>query len=465
MTRSVENIEPIKHPHIGFYACGPTVYDYTHIGHLRKYAMDDVLVRLLRHNGFEVVFVRNITDVGHLVSDDDTGEDKMEKGARQYGKSVWDIAKEFEAYFWRSLDLLNIIRPDVSCRATEHIQEQIDLISRLEKNGYTYIISDGVYFDTSKFPTYGELTKLNQEMILPGARVEMVVGKKHPTDFALWKFSPKDEKRQMEWPSPWGVGFPGWHIECSAMSMKYLGEQFEIHTGGIDHIPIHHTNEIAQSEAATGKHPFVKYWAHYNFLRVDGQKMSKSLKNFYTIDDVIQKGFDPMALKLFFYGAHYRSEINFTWDALAASATAYKRLVTLLHSFKTQDDRVTLSDEKLKKVNEYRARFFLSLDTDLDLPQALSIVWEVTKSNVPSMDKYELILEFDLTLGLQLQEHEANIKADEATIPSGVAELMEMRATYRAEKNFAKADELRSEIEKLGWIVEDTSSGQSIHKK
>ncbi|HSW89260.1 MAG TPA: cysteine--tRNA ligase, partial [Patescibacteria group bacterium] len=427
LSRSIEDFKPIIQGQVGLYACGPTVYDYAHIGHARKYTMDDVLVRVLRHSGLEVKHVMNITDVGHLVSDDDTGEDKMEKGAKKYGKSVWDIAKEFEAFFWKSMDAVGVVHPDVVCKATDHIKEQIELISRLEKNGFTYVIADGVYFDTSKFPTYGELSRLDPESLKAGARVEMVEGKKNVTDFALWKFSPAGERRQMEWESPWGKGFPGWHIECSAMSMKYLGEQFDIHTGGIDHIPIHHTNEIAQAEAATGKHPFVKYWVHHNFLRVDGEKMSKSLNNFYTVDDIIAKGYKPQALRLLFLGSHYRSELNFTWDALEAAQKSYDKLVAILCQCKNEADRTVLSDDKLTKINDLRTRFFSLLEDDLHTPEAMSVLWEAVKSNVPGHDKYDLLVEFDTVLGLGLATScEIAIKTN-GDVPSGVAMLVEQR--------------------------------------
>lgn len=473
LSKQIEELGSIQGRRIGLYACGPTVYDYAHIGHMRKYTMDDVLVRTLRREGFEVKHVQNITDVGHLVSDNDEGEDKMEKGARKYGKTVWEIAKEFEVFFWDSIDTMGLKRPDVSCRATDHIRDQIEMIEKLEQNGLTYTIADGVYFDTSKFPSYGELTRLDKEALKAGARVEMVEGKRNPTDFALWKFSPKDQKRQMEWSSPWSppgqdkvMGFPGWHIECSAMAMKYLGDQFEIHTGGIDHIPVHHTNEIAQAEGATGRHPFVKYWVHYNFLRVDNEKMSKSLGNFYTLDDVIAKGFSPMALKLMFLGSHYRSELNFTWDNLAASQTAYGKLVGLLSVAKAEIERTTLSAEKLEKINDYRTRFFAQMDNDLHTPEAMSVFWEAAKSNIPGPDKYELLVEFDSVLGLELVkavEQSSREGADDA--PSGVQLLLDQRQKARDSKDFVSSDMLREEIAKLGWVVEDTSEGQKVKRK
>ncbi len=467
LSRTLETLKPIKDKTIGLYACGPTVYDFAHLGHMRGYTMNDVLVRALRHAGFTVKHVMNITDVGHLVSDADEGEDKMEKGARKYGASVWELAQRFETFFWKSIDAMHIKRPDISCRATDHIKEQIVLIQQLEKNGYVYVINDGVYFDTAKFPDYGKLARLNIESLKAGARVEIVKGKKSVTDFALWKLSPHHEKRQMEWDSPWGKGFPGWHIECSAMSMKYLGEQFEIHTGGIDHIPVHHTNEIAQSEAATGKKPFVKYWVHHNFLRIDNEKMSKSLGNFYTIDDVVKRGFSPMALRLLFLGAHYRDELNFTWDALQASQTAWERLLKLVEQFQKEDGRTELSQEKVKKIDDYRTRFFTAIENDLNTPQALSVFWEVIKSNVSSGDKFELVREFDEVLGLEIEKHAEEFAmarkiSTAEEVPAKVKDLANERKTAKDRKDFVRADALRKQIEEKGWKVVDTEQGYQL---
>lgn len=466
-SKTIEEIVPLRPPLVTVYACGPTVYDYVHIGHLRKYAMDDILVHMLKYEKFSVKHVENITDVGHLVSDADEGEDKMEKGARKYGKSVWDLAHEFEAYFWKSMQMMNIEKPDVSCRATDHIAEQISLIQTLEKKGFTYIIDgNGVYFDTSKFSSYGALAKLDLDHLKAGARVEMVEGKKLPTDFALWKFSPKDEKRQMEWQSPWGVGFPGWHIECSAMSMKYLGEQIDIHTGGIDHIPVHHTNEIAQSEAATGKVPFVKYWVHHNFLRVEGQKMSKSLGNFYTIDDVISRKFSPMALKLLFLGAHYRSELNFTWKSLESSQKSFEKLLDMYLSSLHEEERTVLSEDKLKKIDEMRRKFFSLMNDDLKTPEAVAVIWEVLKSNIPGGDKVDLLREFDEVLGLSIDKEASKrdakrVERSEEKLPDQIQELVTKRLKLKEEKKYEQADKLRKELEENGYMVVDKKDGTS----
>src|SRR3989344_8384010 len=430
LSRRIEDFAPQNPPQVSLYACGFTVYDYTHLGHLRKYTMDDVLVRTLRHAGYQVTFVQNITDVGHLTSDADTGEDKLEKGAKKYHKSVWDIAKEFEAYFFKSMDAMGNVRPDISCRATEHIKAQIALVQQLEAKGFTYVIADdGVYFDTSKFPDYGKLNPQALNELREGERIGVVAGKRYPTDFALWKFERKGESRQMSWRSPWSErGFPGWHVECSAMGMQYLGEQIDIHTGGIDHIPVHHTNEIAQSEAATGKIPFVKYWVHHNFLRVEDEKMSKSLGNVYSIDEIVKRGFSPMALRLLFLGSHYRSELNFTWDNLKASQVAYDRLIVLAAAFKKEKERTTLSQEKLQKIEEYRHQFYDHLENDLHTPEALSIMWEVTKSNIPGQDKYDLLVEFDEILGLQIARHVIEHETQPAqAVPKNITELAEQR--------------------------------------
>ena len=465
LSREIEDFVPITDGKVGLYACGPTVYDYAHIGHIRRYILDDVLVRLLRYLNYEVTHVMNITDVGHLVSDADSGEDKMEKGAKREGKTAWEVAKFYEDYFWKTMAAVDIGNPSIICRATEHIGEQIDLIKRLEQKGFTYKIADGVYFDTSKFPDYGKLARLDSEGIKPGARVEQVAGKKHPTDFAVWKLTPQGQKRDMEWDSPWGKGFPGWHIECSAMSMKYLGETFDIHSGGIDHIPIHHSNEIAQAEAATGK-PFVKYWLHHNFLFVDGAKMSKSLNNFYKLEDAVAKGFTPVAMRYLFLQTHYRQESNFTWEALAAAQTAINQLHNQVGVIKNQmrdSERSNLSQEKLNKVNELRKKFKDVIRFDLNTPQALSIVWEIVKSNIPPSDKYDLLLIVDDILGLGFRK----ISGEESqliTVPPEIQKLADERMQLRANGKYDEADRVREQIEFLGWKVEDTPQGVSVRK-
>lgn len=468
LSRSVEEVKPYTGKKIGLYACGFTVYDYTHLGHLRKYTMDDVLLRTLRHEGYEVSFVQNVTDVGHLSSDADTGEDKLEKGAKKYGQSVWDIARKFEDYFFKSMDLMGNLRPDVSCRATEHIEEQLEMVKTLEEKGYAYVIpGDGVYFDTSKVDDYGKLARLDIEKQMEGARVEVVAGKTNASDFALWKFERPGEDRAMVWPSPWGERtFPGWHIECSAMSMKYLGEQFEIHTGGIDHIPVHHTNEIAQAEAASGKKPFVKYWVHHNFLRINGEKMSKSLGNFFTIDDVLERGFEPQALRVLFLSAHYRSELNFTWENLAGAQKAWERL----KRFAAEHHELFVQAQEIKpkiqneKAQRYITEFFALLKNDLQTSEAMALLWQVLKDEtLPTEDQVVVLEAFDQVFGLQLAQITA-VQEVEKALPQEVQKLVTAREEARAHKDWATADQLRDEIAKLGYTVSDESTGQHVSR-
>ncbi len=465
LTRKVEDFKPINPPLVTMYTCGPTVYEYSHIGHMRRYVGDDILIRTLEFNNFKVKQVMNITDVGHLTSDSDTGEDKMEKGAKKFGMSVWDIAKKFEKQFFDSSDLLNIQRPTKVMRATDYIKEQIVFIQTLEEKGFTYKIEDGVYFDTSKIKNYAKLSGQNLEELKAGARVEIVKGKKNPTDFALWKFSypqvsshstpgVSSEKRQMEWESPWGVGFPGWHIECSTMAIKGLDtETLDIHTGGIDHISIHHTNEIAQSEAATGKE-FVRYWVHHNFLHVDGNKMSKSIGNIFTVEDIVKKGFDPLALRYLYLQTHYRQEMNFTWDALEAAQVAYKRLID------------AVSDLKNPKIGcaEYEQKFLDTINDDLNMSKALSVVWDLIKSDYPDSAKAESIFRMDQVLGLDLEKAREKRRQIKIVVPAEVQRLIEQRNGLRKRGSYIQADHVRNKIKKLGYNIKDTKKGVSIEK-
>ena len=480
MSRQVEEFQPFHPPKVGLYACGPTVYDYTHLGHLRKYVMDDVLVRLLKKLGYKVTFVRNVTDVGHLVSDNDEGEDKIEKGSRKYQLSAWELAKKFEDYFNYSMKQMNNLEPDVVCRATEHISEQLEMVKTLEKKGYTYtVLNDGVYFDTSKLPDYGKLARLDLNKLKEGARVTKLAGKKNPTDFALWKFEKPGQKRQMVWESPWAKrSFPGWHIECSAMSTKYLGEQFDIHTGGIDHIPVHHTNEIAQAEAAFEKKPFVKYWVHHNFLLVEGKKMSKSLGNFYTIDDIVKRGFHPMALRLLFLTSHYRSELDFYFDNLAGLQKALQKLVKSIdkwriESGKEKTDRlevIVATYSLSERAKKYYQQFWQKMTADLNTPEATAVMWQVAKDeSLAPAEKLSLLADFDQVLGLDLlklkpEELELTpmLKLDE--LPAEVVELIAQRQSARQTKNWPEADRIRNKLKALGYLVEDTDQGQQIKK-
>jgi cysteinyl-tRNA synthetase len=477
LTRQTEEVTPLVTGKIGFYACGLTVYDFTHLGHLRKYSFDDILVRVLRREGLEVNFVQNVTDVGHLTDDGDAGDDKLEKGAKKYNKSVWDIAGEFEEYFWKSMDLMGNLRPDISCRATDHIEQQLEMVIDLEKKGFTYVIEgDGVYFDTSQLDDYGKLAKLDLDKLKEGARLAVVEGKKNPTDFALWKFERPGENRAMVWESPWAKrSFPGWHIECSAMACHYLGEQFDIHTGGIDHIPVHHTDEIAQAEAVSGKKPFVKYWVHHNFLQIEGEKMSKSLENFFTIDDVLERGYDPMALRLLFLGSHYRSEMNFTWKNLAGSHKAYQKLVRQVGALYEDEVEDLLDGEEAsskfqtKKVAELAEQFYSHLADDLNTSEAVALMWQVMKTDKLTIEsKIQLIKNFDHVLGLQILEHARDSldqEMEQAELPAAIVTLVEQRAQARQGQDWPQSDKLREQLQELGYEVVDGDDGQEVVKK
>lgn len=443
LSRTVEKFHPLRPPAVTMYCCGPTVYDFTHIGHLRKYTMDDVLRRALTYTGYEVKHVMNITDVGHLVGDGDTGEDKMETGAKKYGKTVWEVAQMYTDFFTRSMKAMNVLTPSVVCKATDHISGMIEMIMRLEKKGYTYQTDEAVYFDTSKFTGYEALSGQKQDEKKVAARSEVVedMSKKNPADFALWfKRVGKFTDHTMHWDSPWGDGFPGWHIECSAMSRQYLGDQIDIHTGGIDHIPVHHTNEIAQSEAASAKHPFVKYWIHHNHLMVEGTKMSKSLGNFLTIDDIVKKGFDPMALRLLFLQTHYRNEMNFTWAALEAAQTAYTRFV---HRLREGGDADHVLDDE----------FATAIRDDLDTSVALSVLLKA--KNI------EQAVRLDAVLGLGIQ----SALTSEDVIPPEIQELTQKRFEAKRQKDYVTADALRVQIESKGYKLLDDKDGSRAVKK
>lgn len=459
LSRKKKLFRPIREGRVGLYTCGPTVYNYAHIGNLRTYIFEDVLRRTLEYAGYKVNHVMNITDVGHLTSDADTGEDKMEKGAKREKKTVWEIAAFYTQQFKNDIAALNIKEPTIWCKATDHIKEQIKLIERLEAKGFTYTIDDGVYFDTSKFPSYGALARLNLKGQRAGARVEIVKGKKHPTDFALWKLSvPKGahpepvegshkEKRQMEWPSPWGIGFPGWHIECSAMSMKYLGEEFDIHTGGIDHIPVHHTNEIAQAEAATG-HPFVHYWLHGEHLIIKDAKMAKSGENFITLQTLIKKRYDPLAYRYLVLTTHYRKQLLFSWDALKAAESALKNLRERL--YETGETEVAVLPETIRK------KIADTIGNDLDTPKALASLWSIVKSKKSGAVKRAAAAEFDKIFALDLLEHKTE------PIPEHVMILVNEREEARKHREWQKADDLRKRILEEGWGVEDTPQGPHV---
>jgi len=450
LSRKKEVFLPIKKKEVRIYTCGPTVYWFPHIGNLRTYIFEDVLKRVLIYNGYKVKHVMNITDVGHLVSDQDVGEDKILLAAKREKKSAKEIARFYEKKFKENLKKLNVLEPTVWVRATATIKDQVNFIKILEKKGFTYIIEDGVYFDTSKLKKYGRLWPKGMK-ILPGARVEMVRGKKNPTDFALWKFA--KERKEMVWQSPWGKGFPGWHTECVVMAKKFLGIPFDIHCGGIDHILIHHTNEIAQAEAGFSK-ILANYWLHSEFLLVEGKKMAKSLGNIFTLDDLIQKGFDPLSFRYFCLQAHYRSKINFSFQSLKSCDIALKNLKNLIIEFKKNKDRINNL-----KVKNYKKKFLKIINNDLDTPKAIALMWEMINDKLLSeREKYVLLLDFDQVFGLNL----AKIKPSK--IPSQIKKLLKEREKYRKEKKWEMADKIREEIEKKGFKIEDTKEGPILKK-
>jgi cysteinyl-tRNA synthetase len=434
------------------YNCGPTVYERPHIGNFRAYIFADILRRVLEFNGYKVKQIINITDVGHLTSDADTGEDKIEKSAREKKKSAWEIARYFENLFKEDFKKLNLKKPFKFPRATEHIKEMIELIKILEKKGYTYKISDGIYFDTSKFKDYGKLGNLKKRKdLLP--RIEVNPEKRNPFDFALWKFSPKDQKRQMEWQSPWGVGFPGWHIECSAMAMKYLGKTIDIHTGGIDHLTVHHPNEIAQSEAATGK-KFVRYWLHVNFLFVEGKKMAKSLGNIFTLEYIEKRGFSPLAFKYLVLTSHYRSEINFTWQAMESAENAYRNLIENVSGELIMNNYPR--ESALYPRESAHKEILNIINNDLDTPKLIAKIWEVLRSNKSFEYKKNFVFLADRVLGLGLE------KFIKRKIPQKIKDKVLLREKLRKEKKWEMADKIREELLKLGYKIEDTKFGPFV---
>lgn len=472
LTRKKETFKPLKDKRVGFYACGPTVYWFAHVGNFRTYIFEDILRRVLEYNGYQVKHVMNFTDVGHLTSGQDTGEDKIEKRAAKEGKTAKEITDFYIKAFKKDAELLNIKKPTIYARATQHIKEQIEMVKAIEKKGYTYKIYDGIYFDTSKLKDYGKLANLDAEGLKAGARVEMVEGKKNPTDFAVWKLTPAGVKRQQEWNSPWGKGFPGWHLECSAMSQKYLGKQFDIHGGAIDLIPIHHANEIAQSQAAYGKNP-AKYWVHGEFMLIEGQKMSKSLGNLITIEQVAKK-FSPLAFRYLVLTAHYRSQINLTWESLEAAQNALNNFYLFIwDAFKTGGRGLWLTKvaasiglagkngkEALKAAVKYQENFLTAINDDLDTPKAISVAWEIINDDkLPLAIKKDLLLDFDKVFGLSLE------KVRLTPPPAKVKKLVQMREKYRQEKQWLKADTVRVEIEEDGWILEDTAQGPKLKPK
>lgn len=450
LTRVKETFEPINKDKVSLYSCGPTVYARAHIGNMRTYIFNDILHRVLLGEEYKVDFIQNVTDVGHLSDDGSDGEDKLEMAAKRESLNVWEISKKYFEDFISDARELNVLPPRLWVKATDHIAEQIELVEKLEQKGFTYLTSDGVYFDTGKITDYGKLAGLRAESLMEGARVEINKEKKNITDFALWKFSAAPGQRAMEWPSPWGVGFPGWHIECSAMSMKYLGEKFDIHTGGVDFIPLHHTNEIAQNEASVG-HKVVNFWLHGEFLIIDGKKMSKSLGNIITIEDIKKKGFSPLAFRYFTMSAHYRQKLNFTWEALEAAANGLNHLKNLARDFSSGDSKTS------KFPDSWKNKFMNAVADDLSMPQAISILWDLLKDkNEAPSGKHGFLLDCDKILGLSLEA---------SPLPQPPAEVLELasrREKARMSNLFEEADRLREEIARMGYTVKDTAKGPEI---
>ena len=466
MTRKTEEFKPLVPGKMGFYSCGPTVYHYAHIGNMRSMIHNDILKRMFIENGYTVHHVMNITDVGHLTGDDsDSGDDKMERGAARDHKSVWDIAQFYTDEFLRDFDDLNNIRPTDMPRATDYIAEQIDLVKELQDLGYTYEIpGDGIYYDTSKFPAYGALTGGSVAGNRAGARVEYNDAKRNPTDFALWKFSPKDKKRQMEWDSPWGIGFPGWHAECSAMSMKLLGNHFDIHTGGEDLSRIHHTNEIAQSEPITGA-PWVNYWVHFSFLvNKSGDKMSKSGGEFLGLDAVRKRGYDPLVYRYLILLGHYQTQLAFSWDAMDAAANGYKNLVRRVAELLLDTEPGALDNAKF---DEWHNRILSPVSDNMKTAEALVQIQELLRTNDVNASTKIALFEFvDRLLGLDFIGRAKRMNDTESeTAPAEIMALADARAAAKSAKDWARADELRTQIDAAGWTVVDTRDGTKITKK
>ena len=455
LSRQKKEFVPIQDGQVGLYTCGPTVYNFAHIGNLRTYIFEDILKRVLQYNGYQVRHIMNITDVGHLTGDRDMGEDKMEKGSRREGKTAWEIAEFYTAAFKGDLQQLNILEPDIWVKATDTIDDQIAMIETLQDKGFTYQTRDGIYFDTSKFPEYTKLSHQDLESLQEGARVEKNPEKRNATDFALWKFSPDGLRRQMEWDSPWGVGFPGWHIECSAMSMKFLGDQLDIHCGGTDHIDVHHTNEIAQSEAATGK-PFFNCWMHGAFLIIaGGKKMAKSDDNFLTLENAfVKRDINPLAYRFAAFQTHYRKPMEYSNDSVRAARNGLQHLQNQVRQVAQN------AGGQAGTVNvSFKAKFLEMVNDDLNIPRALAVVQEMLKSDIDDAQKYATILDFDRVLGLNLD------KLDKPeTLPENIQKLVEARQAARAAKEWAKSDQLRDQIQELGYTVQDTKDGMKVIK-
>ena len=457
LTRKKENFKPLIGNEVRIYTCGPTVYNYAHIGNFRSYIFMDNLRRVLKYNGYSLKHVMNITDVGHLESDADEGEDKMEKAAKRENKNPYDIAKFYTEAFFKDMESLNIEIPEIIAKATEHIPEMIEYVKKIIENGYAYETSKGIYFDISKLDKYPVLSNRKMDEQIAGARVDVDPEKKNPYDFALWIKAP--ENHIMKWESPWGLSYPGWHLECTAMGNKYLGEEFDIHTGGVDHIPIHHENEIAQAKGATGK-IHAKLWMHVEFLQVDGGKMSKSLGNVYTISQLAERGIEALAYKLFCYSAHYRTKLNFTFDGALSSQKALNRLREgYLKHLKGEDE------VKNEIIQEYETKFLETINDDLNIPAAMGIIWDIVRSGQKSKKYAELLEKFDQVLGLDIKNSQRYLeKQSNIEIPEEIKELIEKRKIARQEKNWKLSDEIRDILVKKGYQVEDSKEGMIVKK-
>lgn len=451
LTKQKDLFKPIEEGKVKIYSCGPTVYKDATIGNMRTNLLNDTLRRVLKYNGYELKHVMNITDVGHLVSDGDEGEDKMLKSAREEHKSPLEIAEHYTKLFFRDLERLNIETPEVVCKATDHIKEMLEMVQKIMKNGYAYETSTAIYFDVSKLDKYGILSGINLNDQKAGARVDIDPEKRNPYDFALWIKAPANHS--MKWDSPWGPSYPGWHIECSAMSTKYLGEEFDIHTGGIDLVPTHHENEIAQNKGACGKNP-AHYWIHGEYLLINGGKMSKSLGNTYLIDDIIARGYSPLAYRLFNYSCHYRGKLNFTWEGIESANTS---LIRLREGYqKHLNGNSDISDEIIANMEN---RFHQAINDDMNMPLALSVVWEAVKYPEKSPKIAQLLKKFDTVLGIKIDE------VQETKIPQEILDLVEERKQARSDKNWSESDRLRDLIAEKGYIVKDTKDGTEVLKK
>ena len=451
LTKQKDLFKPIEEGKVKIYSCGPTVYKDATIGNMRTTLLNDTLRRVLKYNGYELKHVMNITDVGHLVSDGDEGEDKMLKSAREEHKSPLEIAEHYTKLFFRDLERLNIETPEVVCKATDHIKEMLEMVQKIMKNGYAYETSTAIYFDVSKLDKYGILSGINLNDQKAGARVDIDPEKRNPYDFALWIKAPANHL--MKWDSPWGPSYPGWHIECSAMSTKYLGEEFDIHTGGIDLVPTHHENEIAQNKGACGKNP-AHYWIHGEYLLINGGKMSKSLGNTYLIDDIIARGYSPLAYRLFNYSCHYRGKLNFTWEGIESANTS---LIRLREGYqKHLNGNSDISDEIIADMEN---RFHQAINDDMNMPLALSVVWEAVKYPEKSPKIAQLLKKFDTVLGIKIDE------VQETKIPQEILDLVEERKQARSDKNWSESDRLRDLIAEKGYIVKDTKDGTEVLKK